>query len=57
MTFNFFKIAIVCLLLSFSTNLFAQKDFQGKAYYQSKTSVDISNFDRPGTKRNELQTV
>ena len=57
MTFNFFKIAIVCLLLSFSTNLFAQKDFQGKAYYQSKTSVDISNFDRPGMSEDQKKRI
>lgn len=28
----------------FSISLFAQKDFQGVAYYQTKTTVDMSNF-------------
>jgi GLPGLI family protein len=37
--------SIICLLILFiSTTTFAQQDFQGKAYYFSKTSVDMSNF-------------
>src|SRR5690606_31303473 len=32
-----------CFVLSFSSALIAQ-DFQGKAYYQSKTTMDMGNF-------------
>jgi len=36
---------ITCVFTLFvSTLTFAQQDFQGKAFYQSKTSVDMSNF-------------
>jgi GLPGLI family protein len=36
---------ITCILTLFiSTSTFGQQDFQGKAIYQSKTSVDMSNF-------------
>lgn len=47
---NFFSIrtAILYGFTFLAAHLFAQKDFQGKAYYQSKTSVDISRFERPG---------
>jgi len=44
MTYNFFTTAIVCFLLSSSINLFAQKDFLGKAYYETKTTIDMSSF-------------
>lgn len=38
------KIAFTILFL-FATSLsFSQKDFQGRVYYQTKTSVDMSNF-------------
>lgn len=45
---NFIKLTILYCVAFFATNVFAQKDFQGKAYYQSKTSVDMSRFERPG---------
>lgn len=38
------KLASICFTLFISLSLFAQKDFQGKAFYQSKTTVDMSNF-------------
>lgn len=36
------KIVFTCLLLFVSILVFSQKDFQGKAYYESKTTVDMS---------------
>lgn len=42
----FIKLTSICFTLLISLSLFAQKDFQGKAYYQSKTTVDMSNFGR-----------
>ncbi|GAA3634629.1 GLPGLI family protein [Flavivirga jejuensis] len=36
---------------------YAQKDFQGKAYYQSKTSVDMSNFGRPGMSEDQKKRI
>lgn len=39
-----FKTVIISLLLFLSFFSFAQKDFQGKAYYETKTTVDMSNF-------------
>jgi GLPGLI family protein len=39
-----FKLPITCLLLLISFVSFSQKDFQGKAYYESKTTMDMSNF-------------
>jgi GLPGLI family protein len=46
MKFNFIKLTILCCIAFISNNVFAQKDFQGKAYYQSKTDADMSRFDR-----------
>jgi len=40
------RLSILFLVLFFSSSTKAQ-DFQGKAYYMSKTSVDMSNFGRP----------
>ena len=37
------KLIVSCLALLLSLNSFAQ-EFQGKAYYFSKTSVDMGNF-------------
>lgn len=48
MKFNFIKQFLMCCVLLVSVTVLAQKDFQGKAYYQSKTGVDMSRFDRPG---------
>ncbi|MFI1771955.1 GLPGLI family protein [Thalassobellus citreus] len=44
MNFNSFKTVITPLLLLVSFVSFAQKDFQGKAYYESKTTMDMSSF-------------
>lgn len=38
------KISITCFAFFVSILAFAQKDFQGKAYYESKTTVDMSSF-------------
>jgi GLPGLI family protein len=40
---NYIKLIVGFLVLNISTTAFAQ-DFQGKAYYFSKTSIDMSNF-------------
>ncbi|TYB78273.1 GLPGLI family protein [Bizionia myxarmorum] len=41
---QFYKyIAIVCLIVTTSTYNYAQQDFQGKAYYQTKTTMDLDN--------------
>jgi len=37
------KITVIFILL-FSLSLTAQQDFQGKAFYESKTTIDMSNF-------------
>src|SRR5690606_37587348 len=36
------KFSIALLIVS--TSIFAQKDFQGKAYYESKTTMDMSSW-------------
>lgn len=38
------KLSITLLFSFYFFVSFAQKDFQGKAYYESKTTVDMSNF-------------
>lgn len=38
-----------------STSLFAQKDFQGKAYYESKTTVDMDSWGGRGGQMSEEQ--
>ena len=43
MKLNSIKVIVSCLALFLSVNSFAQ-EFQGKAYYFSKTSIDMSNF-------------
>ena len=47
------KLAIV--LAFFSSSLFAQKDFQGKAYYESKTTVDMDSWGGRGGQMSEEQ--
>lgn len=37
-------LTVICLTLFSLTCAFAQQDFQGKAYYASKTTVDMDNF-------------
>lgn len=45
----FKKLSITVLIVFFiSLNSYAQNDFQGKAYYMSKTTIDMNNFGRPG---------
>ncbi|WP_194768469.1 GLPGLI family protein [Tamlana sp. I1] len=44
MSFNTLKTKTSFLFLLVTCTLFAQKDFQGKAYYQTKTTVDMSDF-------------
>lgn len=43
MKLSFFKLLILVLVICLSTTSFAQ-DFQGKAYYQTKTTIDMSQF-------------
>lgn len=42
-----YTIAITCFIICISSQLFSQQQFQGKAYYISKTSLDMDNFGRP----------
>ena len=44
MKLSIIKASLIYLMLFASTATFAQKDFQGKAFYESKTTVDMSNF-------------
>ncbi|MEN3322827.1 GLPGLI family protein [Mariniflexile soesokkakense] len=41
---HYIKISIICFVFFASPLSFAQKEFQGKAYYESKTTVDMNNF-------------
>ncbi len=41
---NTIKPLFLCFLSLLSFLSYAQQDFQGKAYYQSKTTMDMSNF-------------
>lgn len=42
---QFYKtLAVICLALVTSTYNYAQQDFQGKAYYQTKTTMDLDNW-------------
>lgn len=47
------QLAAFCLVLVTSTYNYAQQDFQGKAYYQTKTTMDLDNFG--GNKMSEQQ--
>ncbi|MDN3666122.1 GLPGLI family protein [Algibacter miyuki] len=44
MNFTTLKPVITAFLILVSVVSFAQKDFQGKAYYESKTTVNMDNF-------------
>ncbi|TXG38472.1 GLPGLI family protein [Seonamhaeicola maritimus] len=44
---TFIKFSVVCFALLISNSITAQ-DFQGKAHYMSKTTIDMANFGRPG---------
>jgi GLPGLI family protein len=44
MKMNTLKPVLYIFLLLLPVTIFAQKDFQGKAYYESKTTIDMSNF-------------
>ncbi len=48
------KLSIVVLLL-ISNTLSAQKEFQGKAYYESKTTMDMENWGGRGGQMSEEQ--
>lgn len=39
-----FKMILVCLFATFSFSVLAQADFQGKAYYESKTTAEMPDF-------------
>jgi len=41
---SYSKIFVSTILMFFTVISFAQKDFQGKAYYFSKTTLDMGNF-------------
>ena len=51
---HYLKLGIALLLMT-STSLFAQKDFQGKAYYESKTTVDMDSWGGRGGQMSEEQ--
>jgi GLPGLI family protein len=53
MTTNSIKIA--AFLLVISNSIFAQKEFQGKAYYESKTTVDMDSWGGRGGQMSEEQ--
>lgn len=57
MIFKFFKVSILSLLLSVSYYSFAQKDVQGKAFYESKASIDMENFGRPDMSEERKQEI
>ena len=42
------KSIFTFILALVSITIFGQKQFQGKAIYMSKTTVDMNNFGRPG---------
>ncbi len=48
------KLSIAMLLLT-SNTLFAQKEFQGKAFYESKTTVDMESWGGRGGQMSEEQ--
>ncbi|WOD42190.1 GLPGLI family protein [Hwangdonia lutea] len=54
---EFFKYAIFSLTLLVGVCSFAQNDFQGKAYYISKTSIDMDNFGRPGMSEEQKKRI
>tara|TARA_R110002012_G_scaffold322100_1_gene555525 strand:- start:5643 stop:6578 length:936 start_codon:yes stop_codon:yes gene_type:complete len=42
---QFYKfIAVICLVATTSTYNYAQQDFQGQAFYQTKTTMDLDNW-------------
>lgn len=51
------KLITLCLIALTSVSSFAQQDFQGKAYYESKTTVDMDNFggrDMPEERKKQI---
>jgi len=59
MKFITLKSTVTAMLLFISVVSFGQKDFQGKAYYESKTTVDMSSFggsDMTEERRAEIAT-
>ncbi|WP_445737939.1 GLPGLI family protein [Mariniflexile sp.] len=57
MKLHFKKLNIIVFVLLVSVCAFGQKDFQGKAYYFSKTTVDMSNFGRPGMSEDQKKQI
>lgn len=57
MKVNLIKPSVFCFALLVSIGAFAQKDFQGKAYYFSKTTMDMSNFGRPGMSEDQKKQI
>ena len=51
------KLLFTFLLAMVTVTTFAQKDFQGKAYYFSKTTVDMNNFGRPGMSEDQKKQI
>ncbi|CDF78023.1 conserved hypothetical protein [Formosa agariphila KMM 3901] len=41
---QFFKLALVCVITAITSQVNAQADFQGKAYYESKTTAQMPDF-------------
>ncbi len=54
---NLIKTTTFCFSFLVSVFAFAQKDFQGKAYYESKTSMDMSNFGRSGMSEDQKKQI
>ncbi|WP_248724168.1 GLPGLI family protein [Seonamhaeicola sp. ML3] len=50
------KIAMLFIVLLMSNSIVAQ-DFQGKAYYKSKTTIDMANFGRPGMDEEQKKRI
>lgn len=48
----YFKVVLALIV---STSVFSQKDFQGKAYYESKTTVDMDSWGGRGGQMSEEQ--
>ncbi|WP_034043153.1 GLPGLI family protein [Wocania ichthyoenteri] len=53
----FFKYSVSNLILLISFFSFTQNNFQGKAYYMSKTSIDMNNFGRPGMSEEQKKQI
>ena len=54
---DFFKHSVSSLILFISFFSFAQNDFQAKAYYMSKTSIDMDGFGRSGMSEEQKKRI